>query len=187
MVEGHTVLTPRTREVWKKILAGSERVFEIGFNQGHSAQLFLDLGCTVHSVDINPECLGKMQKLAERYEKFSYEIKDSRDLKASQYQDYDLVFVDGMHEASAIMKDLNFAYHIRAKYIAVDDYGTDPWFYWIPDVITKIQEKGFPYQLKEVYTYDATGGENKVGLLCQDDKWFSKMRTSSAGSQVKKD
>ena len=169
MSEGHTLNTKRTVEVWRDIITatGSQRVFEIGFNQGHSTQILLDLGCAVHSVDINPECLQRMQKMKGN---FSYEIKDSRDLKASDYKKYDLVFVDGMHEAFAIMKDLNFAYHIGAKYIAVDDYGTDPWFYWIPDVVTKLQNKGFPYKLKKVYTYDATGGENKIGLLCHEER-----------------
>lgn len=164
MSEGHTVVTNKTIEAWKDIITstGSERVFEIGFHQGHSAQILLDLGCTVHSIDINQDCLEKMQEIDEN---FSYQIIDSRHLKASNYSSFDLVFIDGAHTREILTSDLRFAAELKAKYVVVDDYHSR-WFPWIPVLIeTYIKAGTIPYEIVRTYNYDATDGENTMVLL----------------------
>ena len=163
-MEGHTVFTEKTIEAWKHLLTstGSQRVFEIGFNHGHSAQILLALDCTVHSIDINQDCLEKMQKIGGD---FSYEIKDSRHLKASDYENFDLVFIDGAHEKNILTSDLRFATDLGAKYIVVDDYHPR-WFPWIPVLIHAYIGVGtIPYEIVRTYNYDASDGENTMVLL----------------------
>lgn len=168
-MEGHTIPTARTLEMWEKIITatGSQRVLEIGFNYGHTTEILLELGCEVHSVEILEEKRELLETFKKKWKTFSYTIIDSRHMKPGNF---DLVFIDGEHTAPAIMSDLTLAHRSRAKYIALDDYGTDPWFYWIPDVITKVRSLGFPFKLQEVYSYDAVNGENKIGLLCREEK-----------------
>ena len=169
MAEGYTLQTDRTKKVWEQIITatGSQRVLEIGYNYGHATTILLDLGCKVHSVEINPECIVMMSLMTTATTQFSFTLADSKDLEVERHKNkYDLVFIDGEHTAKALQRDLVFAHQVGAKYIVVDDYNDDGWFYWIPDLVRQMLERGFPYNLVTTYDYDASGGDNRMALLC---------------------
>ena len=164
-MEGHTLITPRSRSVWKEIIesTGSQRVCEIGFNFGHSTRILLELGCDVHSIDINPECHPRMVALGAEFPKFSYEIGVSTGLM----KQCDLLFIDGDHSILGIQKDMFVAGRLKPKAIVVDDWGGE-WFVHIPVIVKNAittMNRLKDYAITGVYTYDASDGDNKMGLL----------------------
>lgn len=164
-MEGHTLITPRSRSVWKEIIesTGSQRVCEIGFNFGHSTRILLELGCDVHSIDINPECHPRMVELGAEFPKFSYEIGVSTGLMKR----CDLLFIDGDHSIEGIQKDLFVVERLRPRIVVIDDWGGE-WFRHIPFLVHQAlkQREGLSeYVVRSLHKYDASDGENKMALL----------------------
>ena len=162
-MEGGTVKTDRSVSVFREVVERTQakKVFEIGFNQGVSSEIFLEAGVVVHSVDINKKCESKMQSMKGD---FTYEIKSSTLLKAENYENFDLLFVDGGHTVSNLLNDLRFGVALDVPYILVDDYTSIGHLGHIRSVVQGALQN-MPYELVEVYTYDATAGENKMALL----------------------
>jgi len=160
-MEGGTVQTSRTRKVYADIMqtTKAQSVFEIGFNQGKSTELFLENGARVHSVDIDRKCKEAMEKLD-----ITFEIKSSSLCKAEDYEKFDLVFIDGGHTVSNLRNDLIFASKMKAPFILVDDYNRRS-FPLIVDVVNSMVKYTIPYRIAEKYSYDATDGENIMVLL----------------------
>lgn len=169
--EGHTVPTRKTLKAWKAVFdtVNPKRVFEIGFNYGHSARIMLNHKVKLHSIDIGvySHVLPEMESFERLYENyFTYEILNSRYLKAENYtKDFDMVFIDGSHAAIDLSHDLNFANHLETPYILVDDYNSR-WFKHLVRLVDNyVHYKGFPYEMHSSYKYDASDGENTMVLL----------------------
>lgn len=159
--EGHVSPTTLTKEVFKDILdtTKAQSIFEIGFNQGHSARLFLDFGKKVHSVDIGyfASTTQKMRETAEEYSNFSSELRDSKTLEPSDYSDVDLMFIDGDHTVEGLSSDMEFADKMEVPYILVDDYDES-----MPDVVRYVDyiTGKIPYVVVKTYSYDAQGRDS---------------------------
>ena len=161
--EGHVSHTKLTKSVFTSILntTQAKSVFEIGFNQGHSARLFLEGGAKVHSVDIGyyGSTRVKMKETEEEYSDFTSELRDSKSLVATDYSGFDMVFIDGDHQPEALISDINFACDMGVPYILIDDY-CDKWFSHIIEIVDSITT----HKIVEKYDYDAQniGGDDIV-------------------------
>ena len=101
-------------------------VFEIGFNRGHGAVMFLELSkARVFSIDISTrkETIHAAIVLKNRYaERFDFLGGDSayahKDLMG---EGFDLAFVDGGHDKSSVLLDLNTCKQLKIPYLLFDD------------------------------------------------------------------
>jgi hypothetical protein len=169
-MEGHTLITKRTTDVWKSIIetTGASSVFEIGFNYGHSAKIVLEQGLRVHSIDIcaHNHTYPALVDTAKEYDKFTYEMKSS--LRCNPYHyinEFDLMFIDGGHTPRLLINDIRLANNIQVPYILIDDYHPR-WFDWLIQVVDDtVSNKVIPYDIVQTYDYDSSGGVNTMILL----------------------
>ena len=134
MKEGHILDTDITRLKFNYILrtTKAKSVFEIGFNGGHSARLWLDLmkddpDCRLHSVDIcqheyTEEIARELEKTDSR---FTFTKANSNDLIGKDLEGYDLLFIDGEHSEDGVRNDLLLGAEAKIDYMLVDDYNFD--------------------------------------------------------------
>jgi len=107
-----------------------KRIFEIGFNMGHSSAMWLNMfpgkivSCDVSKKD---ETLEGIELLRERYQdRFVFEWREDMDddaIKAwvAQYY-FDLAFIDGAHDEQSIINDIHFCVALRIPYLLFDDW-----------------------------------------------------------------
>mgnify|MGYP006093052705 CR=1 FL=1 len=104
-------------------------ILELGFNRGASALMWLESSkATLHSVDIRTEdkVLKSTQYLTQSYpNRFTYTSYNHALLPEVRHEyvnKYDLIFIDGDHSKTAILRDTKIALTFNPKYIAFDDY-----------------------------------------------------------------
>lgn len=126
--EGHMLLTDRTTDVIQEIIdiTKVKKVFEIGFNAGHSSFGFMSLDeeLVYHSIDIGRwrytrPCAKKLESLFG--ERFRFGIKDSKDIDFETLKEYDMVYIDGDHTFEAFRKDYNNCVYAGIEYVLIDD------------------------------------------------------------------
>jgi hypothetical protein len=131
MLEGHVIPDWESKFKFGVILAltSAKSIFEIGFNGGHSARLFLSYVDEfkidkLHSIDIcRWDYTEKIAKTLENNDsRFTFEKKDSLDLTSEEMKGYDLIFIDGNHDTKYIKNDLRKAIESGTPYILIDDY-----------------------------------------------------------------
>jgi hypothetical protein len=117
--------------------ANPSSILELGFNRGMSAIMWLEgSNATLHSIDIKStdEVANSIEYINTTYPfRFTYTSLDHNQLdqyKTEFKNKYDLIFIDGDHSFSAILRDTENALDFNPKYIAYDDYfhvahGTD--------------------------------------------------------------
>lgn len=171
--EGHILDTPKTREVFKHILqlGNIRRVFEIGFNSGHSARLWLDLGVEhLQSID---NCQHEYTEYVARdleieTPRFSFNKISSHQLNPKELQGYDLLFIDGDHSKMGIQNDFWLGQEAQIPYILFDDYVDYGWQArcggWIDRIINS--QENYTW-CSDTYRYDASGGINQMRMC----KW----------------
>lgn len=129
MNEGHIHDCPQTRKKFNIVMEvcnRPEKLFEIGFQGGHSTRMLLDMfpDMKIHSIDIceydYTERLGN--ELAEENENFTFQNISSFDLTVDDLQGYDAVFVDGGHDELSVENDIQLCIDANIRYIIVDDY-----------------------------------------------------------------
>lgn len=107
-----------------------KNIFEIGFNAGHSAEIFLSSNdeCKVVSVDIGNHDYIKMGKefIDMKYpNRHNLIISNSLNVfeELDINQKYDLIFIDGCHHYDIAIKDLNNCRKIAHQntIVAMDD------------------------------------------------------------------
>lgn len=100
-----------------------KKVLEIGFNMGHSAVMWLNMGhIAVCSLDISEkdETIEAAKLLEERYAgMFLY---FNRKHTAVDLGQFDLCFIDGAHDEESIIKDIEYAKILSIPYILFDDW-----------------------------------------------------------------
>lgn len=98
-------------------------IFEIGFNIGHSAAMWLSLcDANVISCDISKkdETLEGAKILKEKYkERFNYFNRDEVNLDATIAS---LCFIDGAHDEESITKDIYLVRWLGIEYLLFDDW-----------------------------------------------------------------
>jgi hypothetical protein len=98
-------------------------VLEIGFNLGHSATIWLELGvATVCSTEIRivEPVLAAEKAIKRRYEgRFNL---DRLDGTFPHLPRYDLGFVDGSHEYPHVVDDISRCLELQVPYLLMDDY-----------------------------------------------------------------
>lgn len=107
-----------------------ELIFEIGFNMGHSAAMWLSLfDGAVMSCDVSQkdETLDGITFLRDKhFERFSFEWRDDvTDYIAKSYPKhyyFDLAFIDGAHDDESITNDISLCKSMRIPYILLDDW-----------------------------------------------------------------
>lgn len=128
--EGHMLLTDVTTDVLKEIIDMTQvkKVFEIGFNAGHSAFGFLSIDPDVHyhSIDIGryrytKDCADTIKSLFG--ERFKFGIKDSLTVTPDnlESENYDMVYIDGDHRFASFRKDFQLCVDVGVEYILIDD------------------------------------------------------------------
>jgi predicted O-methyltransferase YrrM len=102
-------------------------IFEIGFNVGKSASLWLNLApeAKLISIDISEreELFAAVMIMTHRYnDRFSYfdRNRDRPTLKAMDIK-ADLAFIDGSHEMDDVCHDIGLVISLGIPYIAFDD------------------------------------------------------------------
>ena len=128
--EGHMLLTDMTTNALQELIDVTKvkKVFEIGFNAGHSAFGFLTLnpGVVYHSIDIGRHkytrpCAETMKSLFE--DRFEFSIKDSLTITAESIvsENYDMVYIDGDHKFDSFRKDYQLCVDAKIEYVLIDD------------------------------------------------------------------
>jgi hypothetical protein len=173
MMEGHILDTPKTRKVFKHILqlGNIKRVFEIGFNGGHSARMWLDLGVEhLHSIDICQYDYTEhvARDLEIETPRFAFTKASSYELNYKELKGYDLLFIDGDHSQAGILNDFWVGQEAEIPYILFDDYVHTGWLARCGDWIDQIMHSQDDYTwCSDTYQYDSTGGINQMRMC----KW----------------
>ena len=109
--EGHSQEVPQQVEfLLNAVTDNIKSVLEIGFNAGHSAELFLSKGVSLTSVDIGTHETVKLGEkfLNEKYNnKLNLLIGNSKEVLPTLNDKYDLIFIDGGHYRDIIQSDLD--------------------------------------------------------------------------------
>lgn len=171
-IEGHMVASERTIQALSKVLQDTEakRLFEIGFNAGHSAHMWLELDAKLHvkSIDIcrHNYTEPNAHKMKKRYgDRFDFSNTNSQYLRPDQVAGFDTYFIDGDHSVKGISNDLILCWKAGAHYIIVDDYHSK-WFQCVIDLVDHFLAKDeFPYEKMYTFDYDSRDGNNTAILL----------------------
>lgn len=176
IAEGHLVPSDMTRTKFESMLkrSNAKSVFEIGFNAGHSARLFLDIMkddpyFRLHSIDIGEHDYVEplMKELAEQDSRFTYQIIDSQELEMEDVDGYDMLFIDGSHDKDDFRNDLILGIVAQVPFILIDDYSKTGKFkrnvrliadYVLADIGCKYNWVG------KALHYESTGGSNMIRL-----------------------
>lgn len=163
-MEGHSVATERTKDMWDDLLDStySENILEIGHGVGTVAQICLDLGARVHSVDIGQYPETWLAWKSQTDPKFSYEHKDSLLCYPEAYRGYDMIIVDGGHASVNVISDIMLGVKAGIEWIVVDDYTNE--FQNIIHTVDFFCNRGILKHCAE-FEYDSTGGENTLVVL----------------------
>lgn len=105
-------------------IAKPSAMFEIGFNMGWSAALWLELtGAIVHSCDISQkaETIRAAQVLTQKYQgRFHYYNRN--ELNNSAFPaGWDMIFIDGGHLLEDVKEDIQFCLNWHTPYLVFDD------------------------------------------------------------------
>lgn len=192
MQEGHILnddeMTLKKFNHILKLARYPKSIFEIGFNGGHSARMWLefykdDPDFRLHSVDIcNHEYTEVIAKeLEEKDPRFTFTKMSSFDLEVEQMQGYELLFVDGDHSAEGIRNDILLGNYSKIPYILIDDYKHRGHHHQIGDTADSIiGNLNFPYcWFGKKLHYNATDGINRMRLAMR----ISKCRSYGAEMQ----
>lgn len=120
-------------------------IFEIGFNHGHSASLWLELSpeanLTSCDISLKDETIVAARMMKERYgARFEYfNRKTKLFFEAIHYLEFQLAFIDGGHEKKDVIKDINFCLALDIPYISFDDFL--PQFGQVQDAIALFPEE----------------------------------------------
>lgn len=125
---GHMVVNEDVLKFWKDVKHKTDfkSLFEIGFNAGHSSSIILSLFEDV-SVDSHDICMFSITKENAKLvknkfkDRFHFYEKNSMNLKASDLNGYDILFIDGSHDLPYIQNDLNLALFSDVKHVIIDD------------------------------------------------------------------
>lgn len=119
-------IAPSFREILQ--ITNPSSVWEVGFNAGHSALMFLMLNPKLiyHSVDI-ADNQQSSDFLYDMFRGFTFYLRDSKTVEQPVQEQgflrhYDLVFLDGDHSYEAVVSDIEKALLFYPEYILLDDY-----------------------------------------------------------------
>jgi hypothetical protein len=178
MKEGHLLDTEITRKKFNFILktTKAKSIFEIGFNGGHSARLWLDLkkddpDFRLHSVDIcNHEYTEEIARELEKQDtRFTFTKIDSNDLNGEDLSDYDLLFIDGDHSEDGVRNDMLLGAEAKMPYMLIDDYNLNATRTDVriaSTVNSIVGDVNFKYAFHGKWLhYDCTGGTNAMRMI----------------------
>lgn len=117
-------------------------VLEIGFNMGHSAMLFLEMGVhRVRSIDISlrPETEAAENIMLLRWgcDRFFLWTEDSKNMLLpikTIGAKFDMIFIDGAHDIESVDQDVQLGKALKIPHFLFDDWHP----HWGPGVIPAI-------------------------------------------------
>ena len=125
IVEGYSQQIPRQVEILESYAKDAKNILEIGFNAGHSAEVFLRANplCSVTSFDIG---FGDHLELGKNYIDINYPdrhtlIRGDSTLTIPEYiknepnKKFDILFIDGGHSYEVALADLENCAHLATK------------------------------------------------------------------------
>lgn len=101
-------------------ISGAQSILEIGFNRGYGAALWLELGCSIVSMDLTKNPEGAFELDVFYGHKFNYVARSSESLLGCK--DFDLAFIDGDHELSSVKKDIDLCKSLEIPWMLFDDF-----------------------------------------------------------------
>jgi hypothetical protein len=108
-------------------ITGAKSVLEIGFNLGHTAMVWLNMGVErLVSVDISEHAKvaqGAAIVAAAFPDRFTFIRADSKKLMLGP--DYELLFIDGGHTLDDVSADIALGKRLGVKWFFLDDF--DEW------------------------------------------------------------
>lgn len=114
----------------------AKSVLEIGFNLGHTAMVWLNLGVErLVSVDISehPKVAQGAAEVATTFpDRFTFIRADSKKLTFPTGVQFDCLFVDGAHDLASVSNDIGIGKRLGVRWFFADDYdiwhgaGTQP-------------------------------------------------------------
>ena len=162
---GHMVANESVINFWRDVKNKTDfkKIFEIGFNAGHSSSIMLSLFDDIHvsSFDICMFTITKQNAdiVKSRFgDRFNFFEKDSMNLKPSDLNGFDIFFVDGSHDLPHIRNDLNLAFMSDVEYVVIDDLQNR-------NVKKTFEENKNRLKVVEETTYPASTGVN-VSIKC---------------------
>jgi predicted O-methyltransferase YrrM len=99
-------------------------IFEIGFNMGWSAALWLELtGGIVHSCDISvkEETLKAAELLAKKYNRRFHYYNRNHLIPEGFDAGWDMIFIDGSHLMVDVVMDIQDSLYCRTPFLVFDD------------------------------------------------------------------
>jgi hypothetical protein len=125
-------LGPHSVRILRKALSlcSPSRILEIGFAQGYSASLFLEMTeARLTSVDISDkeETLAAAKILGDRYpRRFEFVCSDSsKVIEILSGRSYDLIYIDGDHFEAGVLHDIELGMNLGIPWFLFDD--------WLPE------------------------------------------------------
>lgn len=136
-------------------LARPMRILEIGYNEGHSARMWLSLSRAVLvSIDIEAHESSLAALESEFGSRFNFVLGNSGLSYPILSQGlFDLVFIDGDHSEKGISDDMELSWKLGAKWLLIDDID------YIPvDAVVRRWVDGGRYRPVRHYSYSQVPG-----------------------------
>jgi len=174
-VEGHILPTANTYKAFRKVLEITQAtmIYEIGFNAGHSAKMWLDLLSEqtdfylVYSLDAckHPYTYQLGRALENSNSNFQFMKKDVMHINDREFLDgFDLVCMDGTHPREHLKFVLSALMHGVVPYILINDCSNKR---YVTDLVNgALENPSFKYEMATLpIYYDGSKGENRMLLL----------------------
>ena len=138
---------PAYREIVE--IVRPKKIFEIGFNIGYGAGLWLNLcDCTLTSIDISNKTETRVAALilGDQFpDKFKFLNIDSRNIRNHDFDSFDMAFIDGDHTEDGATNDIQLCLDMGIKWLVMDD--------WLPNYGPGVQVSvaKFPLEIVNVW------------------------------------
>lgn len=99
-------------------LIGARSILEIGTFKGYTTCKLVSSGAKVTTVDIKDQRYSLVKDMADKYNLYTFHEMESLEFLRKcrdVHQGFDLIFIDGDHEQSYVMKELLLINHILAQ------------------------------------------------------------------------
>jgi len=182
-IDGHIQQSPLEPDIIRQLVRGKKNIMEIGFNAGHSSEVFLTGGATVTSFDFAEQ---KHCFLAKKYLDAKFpgahtliigdSLKTVPQYAMANKTTFDVIFIDGAHDYPSALSDLENCAALASEdtLLIMDDVVYNPeWKMGYTEGSTRAWEEGVRRGLVQEL------GRFEEGLLKRGLVWGRYLRQST--------